>query len=177
MTWPPTASGVAVTCRVLGFSKQAFYNWLANPVTQRDWDDAHLIEAARQIHHDDSAFGYRSSATSWPGMASVRAATGCTGSARSSGCGRCTRKRGLHRKPGPPVHDDLVLRNFTTPAPNQLWLTDITEHPTGEGKLYLCAVKDACSRRIVGYSIAAGCPRRWRSTRCVTPWRCAATST
>jgi putative transposase len=36
-----------------------------------------------------------------------------------------------------------------------LWLTDITEHPTGEGKLYLCAVKDACSKRIVGYSIAA----------------------
>ena len=39
------------------------------------------------------------------------------------------------------------------PAPNQLWLTDITEHPTGEGKLYLCAIKDACSSRIVGYSM------------------------
>jgi putative transposase len=51
------------------------------------------------------------------------------------------------------VHDDLVLREFTAPAPNRLWLTDITEHPTAEGKLYLCAVKDACSKRIVGYSI------------------------
>ena len=48
-----------------------------------------------------------------------------------------------------------MLREFTAPAPNVLWLTDITEHPTGEGKLYLCAVKDACSKRIVGYSIAA----------------------
>ncbi len=66
-----------------------------------------------------------------------------------------SRKRGLHRKPGPPVHDDLVLRDFTAEAPNQLWLTDITEHPTGEGKLYLCAIKDACSKRIVGYSIGA----------------------
>ena len=38
-------------------------------------------------------------------------------------------------------------------GPNQLWLTDITEHHTAEGKLYLCAVKDVWSRRIVGYSI------------------------
>ena len=50
---------VAVTCRVLGFSKQAFYQWQANPVTERDWDDAHLINAALDIHDDDPAFGYR----------------------------------------------------------------------------------------------------------------------
>jgi putative transposase len=50
---------VAVTCRVLGFTTQAFYKWQANPVSQRDWDDAHLINAAYDIHHDDPAFGYR----------------------------------------------------------------------------------------------------------------------
>ena len=50
---------VAVTCRVLGFSKQAFYQWKANPVSDRDWDDAHLINAALDIHHDDPEFGYR----------------------------------------------------------------------------------------------------------------------
>ena len=50
---------VAVTCRVLGFSKQAFYAWCKSPVTQRDWDDAHLINAAMDIHHDDPEFGYR----------------------------------------------------------------------------------------------------------------------
>jgi len=44
-------------------------------------------------------------------------------------------------------------RQRPDPAPNLLWLTDITEHPTGEGKLYLCAVKDACTNRIVGYSM------------------------
>ncbi len=38
--------------------------------------------------------------------------------------------------------------------PNRLWLTDITEHPTGEGKLYLCPVEDACPNRIVGHSMA-----------------------
>jgi len=50
---------VAVTCRVLGFSKQAFYQWRASPVSDRDWADAHLINAAYDIHHDDPSFGYR----------------------------------------------------------------------------------------------------------------------
>lgn len=61
--------------------------------------------------------------------------------------------RGRHRKAGPPVHDDLVERDFTAAGPNELWLTDITEHGTAEGKLYLCAIKDVYSGRIVGYSI------------------------
>ena len=51
------------------------------------------------------------------------------------------------------MHDDLVRKVFTADAVNRLWLTDITEHPTGEGKLYLCAIKDVYSGRIVGYSI------------------------
>jgi transposase InsO family protein len=147
---------VVVTCRVLGFSKQAFYKWQAEPVSQRDWDDAHLINAAIDIHHDDPEFGYRF-------ITDELADQGITAS-RNRVNRLCSsqrlwsvhaRKRGLNRKPGPPVHDDLVLRDFTAEQPNQLWLTDITEHPTAEGKLYLCAVKDACSRRIVGYSIGA----------------------
>ena len=63
------------------------------------------------------------------------------------------RGRGTNTKAGPPVHDDRVCRDFTAGAPNRLWLTDITEHATGEGKLYMCAVKDVYSGRIVGYSI------------------------
>jgi hypothetical protein len=50
---------IAVTCRVLGFSKQAFYKWRAKPVCDRDYDDAHLINAAVDVHHDDPEFGYR----------------------------------------------------------------------------------------------------------------------
>jgi transposase InsO family protein len=146
---------VAVTCRVLGFSKQAFYRWRAGPVSQRDWDDAHLTNAAVNVHHDDPEFGYRLVADELAGQG-LRAS-------RNRVNRLCTqqrlwsvhaRKRGLTRLPGPAVHDDLVQRQFTAPAPNRLWLTDITEHPTGEGKLYLCAVKDACSTRIVGNSIA-----------------------
>jgi putative transposase len=64
-----------------------------------------------------------------------------------------SKKRGLNRKAGPPVHDDLVQREFTAERANQMWLTDITEHWTDEGKLYLCAIKDVWSTRIVGYSI------------------------
>jgi hypothetical protein len=45
-----------------------------------------------------------------------------------------SRKRGLNRRPGPPVHDDLVERDFTAGAQNELWLTDITEQPTAEDK-------------------------------------------
>ena len=47
-----------------------------------------------------------------------------------------------------------MRRDFTADKPNELWLTDISEHPTSEGKLYLCAVKDVFSNRIVGYSIS-----------------------
>jgi putative transposase len=147
---------VAVTCRVLGFSKQAFYKWRAKPVSDRDYDDAHLLNAAIEVHHDDPEFGYRF-------IADELAVKGWQAS-RNRVNRLCTlqklwsvhaRKRGRHRRPGPPVHDDLVRREFTAAAPNLLWLTDITEHPTGEGKLYLCAVKDACSKRIVGYSIGS----------------------
>jgi putative transposase len=148
---------VAVTCRVLGFSKQAFYQWKQKPVSDRDYDDAYLINAAVDVHHDDPEFGYRF-------IADELASQGWTASRNRVGR-LCTqqrpwsihaRRRGRQRRPGPPVHDDLVRREFTAERPNQLWLTDITEHPTGEGKLYLCAVKDACSKRIVGYSIDAG---------------------
>src|SRR3954451_23628632 len=54
------------------------------------------------------------------------------------------------RTPSP----DLVNRQFTVDAPNRLWITDITERPTGEGKVYCAAVMDAYSRLIVGWSIA-----------------------
>ncbi len=54
-----SARPVAVTCRVLGFSKLAYFAWRACPVTDRDWADAHLLNAAVDIHHDDPEFGYR----------------------------------------------------------------------------------------------------------------------
>jgi putative transposase len=145
---------VAVTCRVLGFTKQAFYKWQANPVSQRDWNDAHLINAALDIHADDPAFGYRFIADE---LREQGIAAGENRVARLCSQQRIwsvfAKKPGLNRTAGPPVHDDLVDRQFTATAPNVTWLTDITEHHTAEGKLYLCAIKDVYSGRIVGYSI------------------------
>jgi putative transposase len=153
----PVRVPVAVTCRVLGFSKQAFYQWEKNPVSDRDWDEAHLVNAAIDVHRDDPVFGNRF-------IADELASLGFEVSERRVWriCSQqrlwsvFSKKRGLNRKAGPPVHDDLlgmVDRVFTATAPNQLWLTDITEHPTAEGKLYLCAIKDVFSNRVVGYSV------------------------
>jgi transposase InsO family protein len=68
------------------------------------------------------------------------------------------RRRGKGTKAGPPVFDDHVQRMFTASAPNQVGFTDITEHWTAEGKLYCCAIKDACGHRVVGYSISDRMP-------------------
>jgi transposase InsO family protein len=57
------------------------------------------------------------------------------------------------KEPGSPVDDDLVRRDFSAAHMNELWFTYITEHPTNEGKIYLCLFEDAYSSRIEGYSI------------------------
>ncbi|BCT74214.1 hypothetical protein SCMU_00560 [Sinomonas cyclohexanicum] len=150
----PVRVPVAVTCRVLGFSKQAYYQWLKGPVTDRDWNEAHLANAAMDIHTDDPAFGYRfiadELAEAGYQASERRVWRVCSAHGVFSAFGK---RKGRRPRPGPPVHDDHVRREFTAEAVDTLWLTDITEHRTGEGKLYLCAVKDACSNRIVGYSM------------------------
>jgi transposase InsO family protein len=150
---------VAVTCRVLKFSKQGYYKWKAKPISDRDLSDAYLINAALDAHHDDPTFGYRFIADELELQGFVASENRVQ---RLCSMQRIwslhAKKRGLNRKPGPPVHDDLVERDFTAAAANVLWLTDITEHPTGEGKLYLCAIKDVFSNRIVGYSMDARMP-------------------
>jgi len=146
---------VTVTCRVLGFTPQAYYKWRARPVSRRDWSDAHLVDAARDIHADDPVFGYRFIADELAAERGINASENrvhrlCSAHGIFS---VLARKKGRRAKPGEPVHDDLVRRTFGARGPNELWFTDITEHPTAEGKLYLCAVKDAFSGRIVGYSM------------------------
>ena len=147
---------VAVTCGVLGFSRQAYYAWLAAPVSDRDWADAHIVHALHQAHADDPTFGYRLLADELE-HAGVKASENrihrlCREHKIWSTTTRKGRRGGKGR-PGPPVHDDLVQRDFDAPRPDMLWLTDITEHPTKTGKLYLCAIKDACSNRIIGWAI------------------------
>jgi putative transposase len=68
--------------------------------------------------------------------------------------GVCHRRKHRRTGPAPAVHDDLVQRRFVADAPDRLWVTDITEHPTIEGKVYCAAVLDVFSRTVVGWSIA-----------------------
>ena len=123
-------------------------------MTARDWADAHLVNAVLDIHAEDPAFGYRFIADELPGKGLAAGENRVQRLCRDHGIWSVfSKERGLNRKPGSPVQDDLVERDFTAAAPNELWLTDITEHPTAEGKLYLCAVKDVFSGRIAGYSM------------------------
>ncbi|MBQ1076851.1 IS3 family transposase [Micromonospora sp. C31] len=147
---------VAVTCRVLNIARQPYYRWLARRVTDAELAQAYRADALFDAHRDDPEFGYRfladeARAAGQP-MVERTAWRICSGMGWWSAFSK-KRRRGKGGKVGPPVHDDLVRRNFTTDGPNRLWLADITEHRTGEGKLYLCAIKDVWSNRIVGYSI------------------------
>lgn len=146
---------VTVTCRVLKIARQPYYRWLKDPITAAEYEEAYRANALFDAHKDDPEFGYRflvdEAADAGQPMADRTAWRICSDNGWWSSFGKKTRGKG--KKAGPPVYDDLVERAFTADAPNRLWLTDITEHWTGEGKLYLCAVKDVYSNRIVGYSI------------------------
>ncbi len=63
-----------------------------------------------------------------------------------AGIGHRHKKR--RNRPAPAVHADLVQRRFRVDEPDRLWCTDITEHPTGDGTVYLAAVEVACTRQI-----------------------------
>ena len=166
---------VTVTCRVLKIARAPYYRWLAAPVTDAELAAAYRANALFDAHQNDPEFGYRyllEEATEVGHAMCERTAWAiCSANAWWSTFGK---KRAARPRPGPPVHDDRLAledekgrtrHDFTSArAPNRVWLTDITEHATGEGKLYLCAIKDACSGRIVGYSI----DQRMTSTLAVT---------
>lgn len=155
---------VTVTCRVLKIARQPYYRWLTHPVTDAELSEAYRADALFDAHRDDPEFGYRflvdEAKEAGESMAARTAWRICSENSWCSVFGKP--KRGKTKKPGPPVHDDLcavvdkhgVTRHvFAAERANELWLTDITEHWTAEGKLYLCAIKDVYSNRIVGYSI------------------------
>lgn len=157
---------VTVTCRVLKIARQPYYRWLECPVTDAEYEQAYRANALFDAHKDDPEFGYRFLADEAREagviMAERTAWRICSTNRWWSAFGKPKRGGKGAGRPGPPVHDDLcavtddkgrVRHEFTAKGVNQLWLSDITEHWTGEGKLYLCAIKDVYSNRIVGYSI------------------------
>ncbi|WP_460820438.1 IS3 family transposase [Nocardioides korecus] len=163
-TRAPIRVPVAVACRVLKLSTQGYYKWLKDPISQRDWDDAHVIDALHELHADDATLGYRFLTDELDLEHGIKAGenrvhrlcriAGITASHH--------KKRSKTGSTGPAPHDDLlavldehgvVRHEFLADAPNKTWLWDISEHPTREGKLYICAIKDVFSNKIVGYSI------------------------
>lgn len=162
------ADGIPVTVSpwVVKLSRAPYYHWLKEPVTEAELVEAYRANALFDAHKDDPKFGHRLLADEARGsgetMCDRTAWKICSDNEWWSAFGKKPGRAG--KKPGPPVHDDLCAfeddhgvtrHHFTASKPNELWLTDITEHWTREGKLYMCVIKDAYSGRIVGYSIGS----------------------
>lgn len=150
---------VAVLCRALQVNRTSFHDWERRAPSSRALQDACLLEQIKQIHESKRrVYGA-------PRIhAELRLALGVRVGRkrverlmRTAGIsGLVAKKRGRTtiRVPGVRVADDLVERRFRPAEPNVLWLADITYLRTWEGWLYLAAVQDAHSRRIVGWSMA-----------------------
>lgn len=147
---------VAVACRVLKVSESGYFEWRSRPPSARDHADAELISVSercttlragpiRRVRAElrlgrHLPVGYRR-------VARLMRLAGLQGVHH-----RLWRSGGTGRLPG--VFEDRVQRRFTATGPDQLWVTDITQHRTGEGWVHCAAVIDVFSRRCVGWSIA-----------------------
>jgi len=150
---------VSMACELLGVSRSGYYDWATRAPSDRALTDAWLLEKIREIHAANrQVYGA-------PRVhAELRLAHGIQVGRkrverlmREDGLsGLIARKRGrtTFRVPGVRVADDLVERRFRPAAPDVLWVADVTYLRTWEGWLYLAAVGDAFSRRIVGWSMA-----------------------
>jgi len=150
---------IKTMCRVLGVSRSGFHAWKRRSPSARACEDERLTERIREIHRANRCV-YGSPRI----HAELRLADGVRVGRkrverlmRAAGIsGMVARKRGRTtiRVPGVRVCEDLVDRAFLAAAPNRLWVADITYLRTWEGWLYLVAVQDVYSRRIVGWSMA-----------------------
>jgi putative transposase len=142
-------------CRVLGISRQNYYKHKRRPTTATQLRRQWLTGLIREIHvASRGTYGYRRI------HAELTLGMGITVCPRTVSV--LMTVAGIYGLPGPVrakrlrgvvTADDLVNRKFHRLAPNELWVTDITQHRTREGRLYCCAVLDAFSRRIVGWSM------------------------
>lgn len=150
---------VSVMCEVLEVSRSGFHGWERRAPSDRALSDAWLTSWITEIH--ERARGVYGSRRV---QAELRLGEGIRVSRRRvrrlmaqagiSGLVKVKRGRTTIRVPGVRVADDLVERKFRPDAPNVLWVADITYLRTWEGWLYLAAVQDAYSRRIVGWAMS-----------------------
>jgi putative transposase len=150
---------VSLLCEVLGVSRAGFHAWLKRTPSKRWVDDVRLLELIHEIHAEsDGSYGS-------PRIhAELRARGVRVGKKRVERLMRRHRLTGLPKRrrkgkttvrvPGVRPAPDLVGRDFQPSEPNRLWVADLTEVATWEGKLYLAVVLDCFSRRVVGWSMA-----------------------
>jgi len=144
---------------VLSVSRSGYYEWLSRLDSPRAQENALLLKHITTIHAESrGTYGsprVHAELTLGLGLSvNVKRVTRLMREAGLQGLYRRRRRGCTVRDPDAQPSTDLVNRQFTVDAPNDLWITDITEHPTAEGKVYCAAVMDAYSRLIVGWSIA-----------------------
>jgi putative transposase len=145
-------------CRVLGVSTSGYYAWRKRPPSARARRDAELRTRIEGIHEDSKRTYGRPRIHAELKEAGERVGGKRVGrlmkEAELQGASRrrtvFTTRRDDEARPAP----DLVDRQFTATAPDQLWVADITHIPTWSGFLYLAVVLDVWSRRIVGWAMA-----------------------
>ena len=151
--WP-----VRVMCTVLGLSVSGYYAWRSRVESPRAAANRVLLEDIRRIHGESSGT-YGS-----PRIHAVLRRRGCRiGRCRIERLMRQAGLRGLAALPrrtrttdsrhAYPIAPNRLGRNFVANRPGQVWLADLTYIPTGEGWLYLAAVLDLHTRKIVGWSM------------------------
>lgn len=146
---------VSRCCRILGISYQGYYAYRQRPLSptkmRREW----LTALIREIHADSrGTYGSRRVHAELTKARGIHASLNLiTLLMHNAGVAGLPGHAKVKRIKGTPTSDDLVARKFARSGLDELWVTDITEHRTREGKVYCCAVMDTCSRRIVGWSI------------------------
>jgi putative transposase len=151
---------ISALCRVLRVSRSGYYAWKDRPPSKRSQQDVALTTKIREIHHTSrKTYGSPRIHAELKAMGIRCGRKRVARLMRKAGLEGCL--RGGSRTKGTTLRDrsaipaaDLVRRNFTAKAPNQLWVADITYIKTEEGFLYLSFVLDAYSRRLVGWSMA-----------------------
>jgi transposase InsO family protein len=146
---------VQLTARVLNVSESGFYDWRTRAPSTRSIRHALLTDAIREVHvASRGTYGFRrvhAELTLGRGLVIAHGTVELL-MQRAGLKGVTGRPKWVRARPDT-IAMDLVDRRFARSAPNQLWVTDITEHPTIEGKVYCAVVLDAHSRRVVGWSI------------------------
>jgi putative transposase len=145
-------------CRVLGVSTSGYYAWRNRDPSRRAQENAELLEQILIIHTwSRRTFGAPRIHTKLVEKSIQVGHNRVARLMRRAGIQGVTRRKRhgtTRRNPEAQPADDLVNRQFTRTAPNQLWVADITYVPTKEGFLYLAVVVDAFSRRVVGWAMA-----------------------